>query len=362
LIQLADLIPLETNMQPINFTIWFETKALQLLKQSIDHLNLLMDEQIQIYKKDCKPKTNHIPLEYLQFQAEKCLESFKINMMTQLKQACFSHKFITHDTYPVDKPIKLNTNNTLLQRARLSLSSYNFESLPQLAFVDIETDGTDVNSANMLQIAIVKPIIDSKHESLNYIIAFKTYILPYPNYTQKDNKAYHINHIGDKELKSAMPIEEAAIKIASHLEDAIIIGYNVNSFDIPIIKRQLLRHHFLIFYKFSIDLYPACWKNKKQRLEDAIKAYNLFYNVKPHDAMADAECCIDLLNELIERHELPNTENELLELFSSSDNIWKNHKKYKIIDINSEHYNYSHLLLPTPASSLKRKHSQISTT
>src|ERR1700692_943235 len=98
-------------MQPINFTTWFETKALKTLKQSIQLLNILMDEQIQIYKKDCKIHTNYIPSEYLQFQAEKCLESFKINIMTQLKQACFNHKFITNDIYPINKPIKLNTNN-----------------------------------------------------------------------------------------------------------------------------------------------------------------------------------------------------------------------------------------------------------
>src|SRR6267142_1348412 len=286
-------------MQPINFTTWFETKALQLLKQSIDHLNLIMDEQIQTYKKDCKPHTNYIPSEYLQFQAEKCLESFKINIMTQLKQNCFNHKFITNDTHPIDKPIKLNTNNTLLQRARLSFSSYNFQSLPQLAFVDIETDGTDIYSANMLQIAIVKPTIDPEHESLNYTIAFNSYILPHSNYTQKDNKAYHINHIGDEQLRSAMPIKEAAFKISAYLEDTIIVGYNVNTFDIPIIKRHLIEFHLKTFHKLSIDLYPACWKNKK---------------------------------------------------------------KNKIIDMNPDHGDYSYPLLPTPAPSLKRKHSEISVT
>jgi DNA polymerase III epsilon subunit-like protein len=349
-------------MQPINFTIWFETKAHQLLKQSIDHLNLIMDEQIQIYKKDCKPHTNYIPPEYLQFQAEKCLESFKMNIMTQLKQACFNHKFITHDTYPVDKPIKLNTKNTLLQRARLSFSSYNLQSLPQLAFVDIETDSADVHSANMLQIAIVKPTIDLEHESLNYTTVFNSYILPHPNYTQKDNKAYHINHIGDEQLKSAMPIKEAAFKISSYLEDTYIVGYNVNSFDIPIIKRHLIKFCLKSFHKLSIDLYPASWRNKKHKLQDAIEAYNLFFNSKPHDALADAECCIDLLNELIERHELPNTEKQLIELSYSPENIWKNYRKYKIVDMNPDHDDYTYPLLPTPASSLKRKHSDISAT
>jgi DNA polymerase III epsilon subunit-like protein len=319
-----------------------------------------MDEQIQTYKKDCKPFTSVIPPEYLQFKADKCLESFKINMMTHLKQACFNHKFITHDKYPVEKPIKLNTKNTLLQRAKLSLASYNFESLPQLAFVDIETDSADKNSANMLQIAIIKPIIHPENESLNYTLAWSSYILPDSNYTQKDNKAYHINYIGDKELKSAIPLKEAAIKIAHLLDNTIIVGYNVNSFDIPIIRRQLMKFNTTIFYTFSIDLYPASWINRKHKLEDAIKAYNLFYNQKPHDAMADADCCIDLLNELIERHELPSTEEDLLDLFKSPQNIWKYFGRYKIVEMNPDNPCYSFLSLPTPASSFKRKHSEIS--
>jgi DNA polymerase III epsilon subunit-like protein len=346
-------------MQPTNFTTWFENNALQQLKQSINHLNQLMDEQIQIYKRDCKPHTNIIPPEYLQFQAEKCLETFKINLMSQLKQACFNQKFITHDKNPIDKPVKLHTKNTLIQLARLSASATNFQNLPQLAFIDIETDGTSAD-ANMLQIAIIKPILDPEYDSLNYTVAWSSYIAPSSKYTQKDNKAYHINHIGDEQLKSAMHIAEAVIHISHHLQDTILVGYNINSFDIPIIKRHLLDYDQPFLYKFSIDLYPACWKDKKQKLEDAIKSYNLLHNSNPHDAMADAYCCVDLLNELFERQELPNTENDLLDLFNSSQNTWQKFKGYKVVEINPDHNSYSHLLLPTPVSSLKRNHSQIS--
>jgi DNA polymerase III epsilon subunit-like protein len=140
------------------------------------------------------------------------------------------------------------------------------------------------------------------------------------------------------------------------------VGYNVNSFDIPILKRHLEKYNEELYHKFSIDLYPACWKDKKQKLGDAIKAYNLPCNPKPHDALADASCCMDLLNEIIERNELPNNEDDLLDLFLSLDqNIWQHFRKLKIIDVNLNHKEYSHLLMMTPPSSLKRKHSEIST-
>jgi len=262
---------------------------------------------------------------------------------------------------PIDKPIKFNTRNTLMQRAKLTAVAHALHSLPQLAFLDIETDGTDINTANILQVAIIKPVIDPEHDSLSYFTTWSSYTLPWEGYTEKDNKAFHINHIGDKQLEKAIDIDDALMHIVFHLCHTVIVGYNVNKFDIPILKRHCDLFNEPLLYKYSIDLYPAIWKNKRQKLEDAIKAYNLPVNSNPHDAIADASCCIDLLSEVIERNELPNNEEDILELFSSSQNIWQNYGKNKIIDVNPDNKNYSHLLYQTPASSLKRKLSQIST-
>jgi DNA polymerase III epsilon subunit-like protein len=344
------------------FSTWFQTRAIQQLKQSIDEFNQIMDEQFQNYKKECKPSTDQIPPEYLDYQVERCLSAFKTNLLSELQQTCFQKKFTIGPKTLTDKPIKLSNKTSLMERAKLSASAYILQALPQLAFLDIETDGTNIDTANILQVAIIKPIVDLEHDTLNYITSWSSYISPYKGYSQKDNKAYHINHIGDEQLKAAIKIEEAVFHIIHHLEDTVIVGYNINQFDIPIIKRECEKHYGPIHYKYSIDLYPAIWKDKKQKLEDAIKAYNLPVNSNPHDATADASCCMDLLYEAIERNELPNTEEEQLDLFSSPQNIWQHYKRLKVIDINPKNRNYSHLLYLTPTSSLKRKLSEISTT
>jgi DNA polymerase III epsilon subunit-like protein len=248
-----------------------------------------------------------------------------------------------------------------MQRAKLSAVANSLHSLPQLAFLDIETDGTNINTANILQIAIIKPIIDPDHNTLSYFTKWSSYVLPWEGYSQSDNSAFHINHIGDEQLRNAKDIDMAVMHATYHLCNTVIVGYNVNNFDIPILERHCNEYEETIKYKFSIDLYPAIWKDKKQKLEDAIKAYNLPTNSNPHDAMADASCCIDLLSELIERNELPNNEEDLLDLFNSSQNIWQHYKKYKTIEVNPNNKDYAHLLYPTPTSSLKRKLSQIST-
>jgi DNA polymerase III epsilon subunit-like protein len=348
-------------MQFTEFSNWFQTKALSNLKQSMQQLNQLMDEQIQIYYMEHKPSSKEIPLEYLEFQVENCINSFKTNILSELQKAYFSKRFTFDVKTPIDKPIKLETGNTLMQRAKLSATANALHTLPQLAFLDIETDGTDINTANILQIAIIKPIIDPNHDSLSYFTSWSTYVLPWEGYSQSDNSAFHINHIGDEQLKKALDIDVAVMSATYHLCHTVIVGYNVNNFDIPILKRHCNEYDDPLKYKYSIDLYPTIWKDKKQKLGDAIKAYNLPTNSNPHDAMADASCCVDLLSEVIERNELPNNEEDLLNLFDSSQNIWQHYKKYKIIEINPDHEDYSHLLYPSPTSSLKRKLSQIST-
>ena len=348
-------------MNSIDFTTWFQTKALQYLKQSLQEIDQLMNEQIQsCYNIECDLSSKNIPYKYLTFQAENCINSFKINLLAELQQACFTKKF-TFDINPIDKPIKINTKNTLLQKAKINSIANNLLPLPQLAFVDIETDGTDINAANILQIAIIKPIIDPEFETLSYFNLWSTYVLPWEGYSQIDNKAFKINHIGDKELEKAKNIEDALMLTAQHLSQTVIVGYNVNNFDIPILERFCFKYNTPLLYKYSIDLYPATWINKKQKLSDAIKTYNLPSNTNPHNAIADASCCIDLLSEILERNELPNNEEDLLDLYNSSQNTWQQYgRRHNIISVNINHKDYSHLLYQTPTSSLKRKLSQTS--
>jgi DNA polymerase III epsilon subunit-like protein len=348
-------------MRHTEFTSWFKSKTMHHLKQCVDHLNNIIDLQIQVHKLEIDYKTNDIPPDYLEFQVERCLDSFKSSIMFEVKKACFTQTFYRWDINSIDSPIVLNTGNTLLQKAKLASMAHSIESIPQLAFLDLETDGLNLQTCNILQIAIIKPIVDPDFETLNHIKTFNKYILPYNGYSEQDNKAFHINQIGDQQLKHALWMETVADAVAKLLEDTVIVGYNSNSFDIPILKRHLNECNTQLLHKFSIDLFPACWKNRKQKLADAIKAYNLNDNPNPHNAEADASCCMDLLSELIERNELPNTESELLDLFNSENNTWQHYKKLKVIDINPDHHKYSHLLVTTPPLTLKRNYSTMST-
>jgi len=350
------------TMQYTDFNLWLESTALEQIKSTINDLAHTMDLQIQAYKSYNMNLLRELPQDFLEFHVQSCLETFKANMLYQLKEACTTTKFICFDKSPTKQHTSDIFTNSLIQRARLEAAVPTLKEMPQVAFLDIETDGLNLDTANILQLAIIKPYPNPQHEPSPYSVSFSRYILPYAGYSQRDNSAHHINHIGDDQLDKAYPLEEVAESIQNLLQDTVIVGYNVNEFDIPILTKHFNKLDKELTHKFSIDLYPACWKNKKQKLDDAIKVYNTFKNTNPHDALADAATCMDLLNELVKKNELPSAENDLVDLYFSPQNLWHHSKQpKKIINLNPKHLDYSDLLVQTPPSSLKRKHSQIST-
>jgi DNA polymerase III epsilon subunit-like protein len=345
-----------SHSRTTDFTPWFIDLTTHHFKSRISSLFLELDQQLQMFQKDFKPEQpNELPLEFIEYHVEKCFDTLKKNILRELKQYPKT-KFTIKHRYPLIAPVMLNSRNDLLQMAKLSTASPYFSALPQLAFLDLETDGLNIETANILQIAIIKPIINPDHETLHYVKTWSKYILPYKGYKQVDNKAYNINHIGDKELATAIPIEETSYFISNALKETAIIGYNCNSFDIPILKRHLEANKTKLLHKFSIDLYPACWKNKKQTQADAMKAYNLKENPNPHDALSDANCCMDLLAKLLEYNELPNNEEEILDFSASSKNTWHNKK---VVEINQS-FILHHDLMDETSTTLKRRYSELS--
>ena len=133
------------NMQPIEFSNWFQTKALLHLKH-IKQLNKTMNKQIQIHNLNNKNSNSEIPPDYLAFHVENCISSVKINHLSELQQTSFNKKFTFNVKEPFDKPIQLKQKNTLIQRAKLFIAAntmhfyYNWP-------IDIETDGTNINTA-----------------------------------------------------------------------------------------------------------------------------------------------------------------------------------------------------------------------
>ena len=92
---------------------------------------------------------------------------------------------------------------------------------------------------------------------MSYYNTMSIYVLPWKGYTEIDNDALKINHIGNKKLKIAIITEEALKLAANHLSHTVIMRYNVNNFDIPILQRHFKKYNLSLLHKYFIDLYLA---------------------------------------------------------------------------------------------------------
>ena len=123
------------------------------MAQSIQQMTEIMSQHIQYcYNIECDTSVTGLPPKYLTLQAENCINFFKTNLLSELQQACFTKQFSIEIEKSHNMSIKLNTYNTLMQRAKMTAITHALHALPQLVFLDIETDGLDIKTANILQI------------------------------------------------------------------------------------------------------------------------------------------------------------------------------------------------------------------
>lgn len=208
-----------------------------------------------------------------------------------------------------------------------------------LAFIDIETDSLEPESGNILQVAIVTP------SSNGLLHKWSSYIRP-PSYSDtSDNKAYHINGIDWDMLVKAPDPYTVLEEVSLRLQGKMVIGYNSHKFDLPWLKHHCMLHGINLELTYSLDLYPATWLHRRNRLKDALDLFKIPI-VKPHDALYDSIPLVGLFNKLVEEGTLPPNLSELTEY---TDGEWKN------IPILEDHTWSQGLPTPPNTQELKRK-------
>ncbi len=153
--------------------------------------------------------------------------------------------------------------------------------------VDLETTGvTDFSKIDILQCSIVD--VETKTVLMNDFIK--------PEINTSWEEAEKVNHISPDMVKDGLSIEDAALKIRKFLGEAdIIVSYNGNQFDLPLIeykfniKFDALKYDVMLEFRRNFTLYEKI----PFKLEDACKALDIV-NVKAHDALGDVNATIAL--------------------------------------------------------------------
>lgn len=98
---------------------------------------------------------------------------------------------------------------------------------------DLETSGLNSKTAEIIEFSALKV------ENDKVIDEFNTLVKPY---YQIDSAATAINGINDDMVKNAPMLSDILPLFLNFIEDNILVGYNIASFDLPILYRVVLEN------------------------------------------------------------------------------------------------------------------------
>lgn len=157
-----------------------------------------------------------------------------------------------------------------------------------LAFFDLETTGTNINSDRIVEICYLKVYPNGNEESKTMRINPE---MPIPA------SASAIHGIYDADVADCPTFKEVAKKIAADIEGCDLAGFNSNRFDIPVLAEEFLRAGVdidLMRRKF-VDVQVIFHKLEQRTLSAAYKFYCNKNLEDAHTAEADTRATYEVL-------------------------------------------------------------------
>lgn len=169
-----------------------------------------------------------------------------------------------------------------------------------LAFIDLETTGTNVATDRIVEIAIVKIMPDGSRQSK---VKRLNPTIPIPPASTA------VHGISDADVQNEPTFKQVANELRQFLQNCDIAGYNSNRFDIPLLVEEFLRVglDFEIAGRRFIDVQKIFHLMEKRTLGAAYKFYCDKTLDNAHSAEADAMATYEILQAQIDRYkELQN--------------------------------------------------------
>ena len=164
-----------------------------------------------------------------------------------------------------------------------------------LAFIDLETTGTNLGTDRIVEIAIVKILADGtrivKRKLINPEIAIP-------------KASSDIHGISQEMVKDAPVFKQVAQELKQMLDGCDMAGYNSNRFDIPLLMEEFLRAgvEFDMRGRKLLDVQNIFHKLEPRTLSAAYKFYCNKNLEGAHGAEVDASATHEILVAQIERY------------------------------------------------------------
>jgi DNA polymerase-3 subunit epsilon len=177
-----------------------------------------------------------------------------------------------------------------------------------LAFIDLETTGINPGTDRIVEIAIVKILIDGTRSIKRKLINPE---MPIPK------GASDIHGITDEMVKDAPVFKMVAQELKQMMDGCDLAGYNSNRFDIPLLMEEFLRAQvdFDMKSRKLLDVQNIFHKMEPRTLSAAYKFYCNKNLDGAHGAEVDAAATYEILEAQLERYpELGNTIDSVLKV------------------------------------------------
>lgn len=164
-----------------------------------------------------------------------------------------------------------------------------------LAFIDLETTGTNPGTDRIVEIAIIKILPDGTRSTKRKVLNPG---MPIPKF------ASDVHGFTDEMVKDAPTFKQVAQELRQMLDGCDIAGYNSNRFDIPVLVEEFMRAgvEFEMKGRKLVDVQNIFHKMEQRTLTAAYKFYCNKVHDGAHGAEADAFVTYEILEAQTERY------------------------------------------------------------
>jgi DNA polymerase-3 subunit epsilon len=183
-----------------------------------------------------------------------------------------------------------------------------------IAFIDLETTGINIGTDRIVEIAIVKILVDGTQQVKRKLINPQIPIPP---------AVSAVHGITDEMVKDAPTFKQVGNEIKQFILNCDLGGYNSNRFDIPLLIEEFLRAglEFSTEGRYLVDAQKVFHMMEQRTLSAAYKFYCNKELTDAHSAEVDAQATWEVLDAQVARYpQIGNTAESIVK-FTGEDDI-----------------------------------------
>jgi len=167
-----------------------------------------------------------------------------------------------------------------------------------LAVFDLETTGPDVTTARIVDISIVKRMPDGGLERWSSLVNPGEPIPP---------AATKVHGLTDEMVASSPTFAELATEVLNRLEGCDLGGFNVRSYDLPVLRREFERAKRTFEPGLVVDAMTIFHAFERRDLAAAVRLYLGRQHDGAHRAEADAVATLEVLEAQVQAYPIPDS-------------------------------------------------------